>query len=340
MSSFEEFKRNLLSTQERLHNLLKIFNQNKSFSETDRLSTFEENLEEDFPKIIKADPFELKSFICMQCQKVFSDKRKLKSHEKVHNRKKELVKNVKSKQISTGDATNRICPDCGKVLKGNNHLNFHIKTKHLKLTKYSCDLCLFKSYGKYEIRSHIMIHHLPLEMRKEFKCDECESVLTTLSSLKIHKQHKHSNQKPHTCFCGKSYALKETLKSHIKNVHNLERRYKCTVCLKGFNSQPRLNDHFLNSHTEEKQKIPCDKCNKVFNSLRNLHTHKIYHEPKTLKCSFENCDKTFYIKKNLREHENSAHLGIIYKCEHEHCQRTFQSTSGLRRHLKSHNKLK
>lgn len=89
----------------------------------------------------------------------------------------------------------RICPDCGKVLKvrnqrwwrksaliwrnrsfklkfwptadllplqGNNHLNFHIKTKHLKLTKYSCDMCDFKSYGKYEIRSHIEIHHLPL----------------------------------------------------------------------------------------------------------------------------------------------------------------------------------
>jgi len=130
----------------------------------------------------------------------------------------------------------RICPDCGKVLKvnqylsnrsfsfyqnrshfqGNNHLNFHIKTKHLKLTKYSCDLCSFKSYGKYEIRSHIEIHHLPLELRKGFPCDLCPSVLTTAMSLKTHKTHKHSGLRPHKCFCGKSYPLRETLKSHIR----------------------------------------------------------------------------------------------------------------------------
>jgi KRAB domain-containing zinc finger protein len=284
---------------------------------------------------------------CSECEKLFSNHRKLKIHvARAHNKarqceycefstnnKADLLKHVKSSHIQQDSNSTelRICPDCGKILKGNNHLNFHIKTKHLKLTKYSCDLCDFKSYGKYEIRSHIIIHHLPLEMRKEFKCDLCPSVLTTAMSLKTHKTHKHSGLRPFSCFCGKSYALRETLKSHIRNVHNGERKYKCPHCNKGFNSNPRLNDHVNNTHGK-KQEIPCDKCGKVFNSLRNLQTHSIYHSPPTLKCM--HCKKMFYIKKNLREHEESNHLGVTHQCDV--CNRSFQSTSGLRRHAKSH----
>lgn len=133
------------------------------------------------------------------------------------------------------------------------------------------------------------------------------------------------------------------------NVHNGERKYKCQHCDKGFNSNPRLRDHVNNTHGEvsssliirlfsrqhftgTKQEIPCDKCGKIFNSLRNLHTHMVYHQSPTLKCNY--CEKSFYIKKNLREHQESVHLGITYSCEL--CNRSFQSTSGLRRHAKSH----
>ncbi len=243
--------------------------------------------------------------------------------EMIETRKKVSVRKKSRVDEST------ICAYCGKILKGNNHLNFHIKTKHLNLTKYSCDKCDFSSYGKYEIRNHILIHHLPLEARKLFPCDQCESVLTTKMSLKPHKIHKHSGRRPHTCFCGKSYALKETLKSHIRNVHNLQRRFKCLVCGKGFNSNPRLNDHFLNVHGV-KQEIPCtfESCTKTFSSLRNLQTHQIYHRMATLKCRY--CNKLFYVKKNLREHEQSVHLGVTYSCNL--CQKKFASTSGLRRY--------
>lgn len=194
-------------------------------------------------------------------------------------------------------------------------------------------MCSFSSYGKYEIRSHILIHHLPLEARKRYPCDQCSSILTTRMSLKTHKTHKHSGEKPHFCFCGKSYALKETLKSHVRNVHNMERKYKCPYkdCGKGFNSNPRLNDHLNNVHGK-KQKIPCEKCGKIFNSLRNLQTHAVYHNNPMLKCQY--CEKLFYIRKNLREHEESTHEGVTYNCSE--CQRSFQSTSGLRRHAKSH----
>jgi uncharacterized C2H2 Zn-finger protein len=121
-----------------------------------------------------------KSESCPHCQKIFSDKKKVKLHvQRVHKQIKnhkcdvceyrahtkwDILRHIKTNHLpqESDPKDLRICPDCGKVLKGNNHLNFHIKTKHLKLTKYSCDLCDFRSYGKYEIRSHIEIHHLPL----------------------------------------------------------------------------------------------------------------------------------------------------------------------------------
>lgn len=259
---------------------------------------------------------------CLSCNKIFPTKKKLKNH----------IARIHKPDFKDGKDKRTICAYCGKILKGNNHLNFHIKVKHLQLTKYKCDLCDFSSYGKYEIRSHLIIHHLPLEARKQYPCDECNSILTTRMSLKIHKTHKHSDSRPHYCFCGKSFALKETLKSHIRNVHNGERKYKCPIkdCNKGFNSISRLNDHVNNMHGQ-KQEIPCDKCGKIFNSLRNLQTHAIYHNDPKLKCNY--CEKLFYIKKNLREHQESVHLGVTYSCNS--CQKKFQSQSGLRRHNKN-----
>jgi hypothetical protein len=59
----------------------------------------------------------------------------------------------------------------------------------------------------------------------------------------------------------------------------MERKYKCPIkdCNKGFNSNPRLNDHVNNVHGK-KQEIPCEKCGKIFNSVRNLQTHAVYHK--------------------------------------------------------------
>lgn len=183
--------------------------------------------------ILRIEKLNKTSFQCAKCHSEFSNVKKLTRHlQQSHNifqcdecdldfkTKWQFLKHARIVHMKAIAETKELktCTHCGKVLKGNNHLNFHIRTKHLKLTKYTCDLCDFRSYGKYEIRSHIEIHHLPLELRKEFPCDLCPSVLTTLMSLKIHKTHKHSKLRPHHCFCGKSFSLKETLKTHISEL--------------------------------------------------------------------------------------------------------------------------
>lgn len=138
----------------------------------------------------------------------------------------------------------RICPDCGKTVKGNNQLTLHIRKKHLNIKKYQCDKCPLAFYGKYELRSHCklmtqaiiellkfktfftVIHaHIPKEFKKSYPCSLCPSILSSAIGLKVHIQHKHSDLRPYSCFCGKSFSLRETLKTHIRNVHKGERKF-------------------------------------------------------------------------------------------------------------------
>lgn len=134
------------------------------------------------------------------------------------------VKNIHEPQAEN-PTDKRICPDCGKTVRGNNQLTLHIRKKHLMIKKFKCDLCPFASYGKYEIRSHLEHIHIPKEFKERHACTLCSSVLSSQMGLKVHMQHKHSNQRPYSCFCGKSFSLRETLKTHIRNVHKGERKF-------------------------------------------------------------------------------------------------------------------
>lgn len=68
--------------------------------------------------------------------------------------------------------------------------------------------------------------HVPKEFKESFPCSLCSSVLSTAVGLKVHHQHKHSGLKPFECKeCDKSFSLKETLKTHVRNVHNHERKF-------------------------------------------------------------------------------------------------------------------
>lgn len=180
---------------------------------------------------------------CPICWKQFTETRKIPLHiKRMHTKVKDFhceeceysaftkfditrhIKNVHSPKVESEDK--RICPDCGKVVRGNNQLTLHIKKKHLMMKKFQCDICSFTSYGKYEMRSHLEHIHVPKEFKESFPCPLCPSVLSSSMGLKVHHQHKHSGLKPHQCTkCEKSFSLKETLKTHIRNVHYRERKF-------------------------------------------------------------------------------------------------------------------
>lgn len=257
---------------------------------------------------------------CQFCNYEAFSKTDIKRHQKAHH----LPAETNPKDL-------RICPHCGKSMRGTNKLNYHIKIKHLKVTRYNCDQCSFQSYGKCEIRQHLLLHHLPLETRKLFHCDQCSSVLTTARGLEDHKILKHSGSRSHVCYCGKNFPLKGMLQKHIKFSHQGERRFICTICNKGYNFKQKYLDHMNNIHGNP-QSIPCPTCGKLFKSSINLKSHAKYHSEPQFKCS--HCSKMFYERFRLEEHCNASHYGKTFNCIE--CNKTFQSSSGLLRHVKSH----
>lgn len=231
----------------------------------------------------------------------------------------------------------RVCPYCAKVMKGNNHLNSHIKMKHLKVIKFICDKCPFTTHGAYEIRRHMEIHHLPLSSRKNFPCnfEGCKAVLTTAASLTIHKKLKHERQKNHACsLCDKRFALERLVTSHIQNVHLRVRPFPCSFndCDKRFVNKNQLNNHVKRVHMGLKEEVPpCHVCGKVLTTKNHLQGHMKFHREPAFSCSF--CEKKFFDKSKRNSHQDTAHLGKTFDCEY--CAKKFQSLRGWQRHVSS-----
>lgn len=92
----------------------------------------------------------------------------------------DIVRHVRNIHTKVGyPSEERICPDCGKTVKGNNQLTLHIRKKHLNIKKFQCDLCTLSFYGKYELRSHLIHAHIPKKFKECHPCTLCPSVLSS-----------------------------------------------------------------------------------------------------------------------------------------------------------------
>lgn len=90
--------------------------------------------------------------------------------------------------------------------------------------------------------------------------------------------HSHTGFKPFPCpfpDCDKSFVTKEQLKNH-ETTHTKARKYKCDQCGKAFAVKSALTTHIMAVH-EEKKTHRCEICGKAFADSSNLSKHKQTH---------------------------------------------------------------
>ncbi|KAG8008915.1 hypothetical protein GBF38_011465 [Nibea albiflora] len=277
------------------------------------------------------------SLYCVECNRSFPDKARLRTH------------NLRHKP--------RPCTKCGESFKGFIDLNQHYVEVHDFLGPFPCASCERTYTDLRGLIRHESFHTGELP----FKCPKCPKAFSYASALTLHDR-THTKEAPFLCWdcgkgcksnaalrihrlcchssakeklfccehCGKAYALKRSLDLHVAKLHTGV-RYPCSHCGKLFRSASSLTRHDL-THTEERP-YSCNECSKRFRSASELKVHTRYHTgERPFRC--QECGKGFvqsyYLTAHMRMHTGEK----PYKCPT--CDKHFKTTGILKRHQMTH----
>ncbi|XP_041438694.1 zinc finger protein 569-like [Xenopus laevis] len=274
---------------------------------------------------------------CAECDKVFYNKRMLKTHLRAHLGDRSYICNVCGKcfrrhtslliheRIHTGERPYQ-CPQCGKSFVQRQHLNTHQKT-HTGEKPFHCTECGKGFRWRSELAKHQKVHEEEVT-DSSAKDDRGVSNIGEKDGGSISAGSAHSepqagdsqnkeggskkpagaiahprnqkSDKAHACAeCGKIFYNKRTLKSHLRS-HLGERSYICNVCGKCFRRHTALLIH-ERIHTGERP-YKCVQCGKSFVQQQHLTTHQRTHTGiKPFPCDV--CGNSYRWRSELAKHQ-------------------------------------
>jgi uncharacterized Zn-finger protein len=127
------------------------------------------------------------------------------------------------------------------------------------------------------------------------------------STLKIHIQRVHENNKPFKCdLCDYSASCHQDLIRHIECVHENLKQHKCTICQKNFCLKSTLKIHIQRVH-ENKKPFKCDLCDysALTHAEARRHIECVHENLKQHQCTI--CQKSLSRKSTLKMHIERVH---------------------------------
>lgn len=280
---------------------------------------------------------------CSKCQNTFHSERFLKLHLKLcgqsgefkHSIKRftcdickykchvktNLIKHITGQHLPRNE--NFYCNKCGKNYFSKLSFKTHSQLcgidpeSLLRLKRFSCDHCKFKTHVKSVLVSHIQAKHLPRNSDLH-KCNKCERKFSFRSNL-----HRHLK----TC-CKDAESIRQI------------KRFSCDICDYRALCKSRLAQHILGMHLPRNPHAnKCTKCNKTFFSRENLRGHLeicgIPLKERKMRFYCDHCDYKTLTKSSLLFHINAKHLQRDPKKNRcRICKKNYSCAATLRNHSK------
>ena len=185
-----------------------------------------------------------------------------KECDSVYKRKEDLERHERAKHLRQGHG----CAECGKMFKYKTSLRRHLKADHSE----SDALCVNKDR---RAKSTEPIESSPAEEKNTENSDHFK--------VQGHQEAKKmtSSKNDTTCNqCLKILGTKYSLRRHVKQMHENEGRFQCTICQKSFSAKGSLDYHSRVKHAiSEDLAFRCKKCNVSFSDMKALQMHKKTH---------------------------------------------------------------
>ncbi|EDV93514.1 GH18231 [Drosophila grimshawi] len=143
-------------------------------------------------------------------------------------------------------------------------------------------------------------------------CAVCGESRIRLDQLLQHQQSQHidlAGSLPHVCSdCGLGYVAESLLQQHRRRIcAKLHAKYECPLCSHRFYWHSNYERHIQVQHPtdtkqeQEKSKLQCSECDKVFIWPKDLTRHKRMHQSQVqFECA--HCDRKFHRKDGLKSH--------------------------------------
>ena len=217
------------------------------------------------------------------------------------------------------------CDTCGKMFGMRSNLTAHIRTVHLKITRFSCPYCKYRTDLKHHFKQHIATH----TGDKMYKCTQCDYSAAQQHQLTSHIYNNHTN-KTYKCQykkCDVKKSSVQELHEHIRTEHPVQ-QHRCDVCPMSFKVAASLTSHKL-THSERDSRYECKYCGKQCSCSQHLKTHsRIHTGEKPYKCS--ECGRGFNVRSHLTVHMR-IHTGEKpFSCSY--CDRRFTVSSNKTKH--------
>ena len=263
--------------------------------------------------------------------------------------------------------------ECGKKLESLAKIAHHIRKEHTDLLVnhfpnhknlnyfYMCshEDCLWLFENESSLKLHKLKHKmssnaiLPLEERKKHACNQCNMKFLRPSHLRAHIKLHEQNQIPkiQCSQCKETFLNRDDLQIHLDQLHKEpEKLFKCSYqnCSRAYSCQTYLSAHITKMHKNENtgakaESHPgktCNICKKQFRAgyLKREHEECV-HQGRLVKCTYENCNKAFATRNNLKRHlkiHEKDEANFQFKCDYQNCTAMFSRHDHLTNHKVSH----